>query len=71
MTPEQLQLIKEIYALLVPSNVHDLVYRTPADSLRMQANEIERKEILISKLKKEIYFWENGEYPKEPEVSTI
>ncbi len=69
MKPEQIKLLKDIYALLVPSNVCNAVYYSPAQSLRNAADEMERKDMLISQFKKELYFWQNWEYPKEPEVS--
>lgn len=71
MKPEQLKLLKDIYSILVPSNFCNAVYYSPAQSLRNAADEMERKEMLISQFKKELYFWENGEYPKEPEVSYL
>lgn len=71
MTKEQLTLIKDIYSLLTPSNFVHAVYITPAEQLRRSADEIERKERLISQLGKEIHFWETGEYPKEPEIITL
>lgn len=71
MPPEQLKLLKDIYDILVPSQFAYAVYVPPAQSMRNAADEIERKEMLISQFKKELYFWEHGKYPEVPTVSHI
>lgn len=71
MTPKQIKLLKDIYDILVPSQWVNAVYVSPAQSMRNAADEIERKEMLISQFKKELYFWENGKYPEQPTVTHI
>lgn len=74
MNEKQLQLLKAVSGLLhidsEPQATY-AIYIPPAQALRNAADAMERKESIIRDFRKELFFWENGEYPKEPEIYTI
>jgi len=68
MNEKQLKLLKDVASLLRTSCqniVTDCLYRSPSQSLREQANYLDWKDKVISEFRRELHFWETGEYPPE------
>lgn len=51
MSPQEIQTLKNILGILIPSNVNHLVYIPPSEWLRRAADEMDRKDKIIAEFK--------------------